>query len=25
VRFVPFDSALGKLTFDIGYPLLGIG
>jgi hypothetical protein len=25
MRFVPIGSALGKLTFEIGYPLLGIG
>jgi hypothetical protein len=24
-RFVPLGCALGKLTFEIGYPLLGIG
>jgi hypothetical protein len=25
LRFVPFGSAFGKLTFEIGYTLLGIG
>jgi hypothetical protein len=25
LRFVPFGSGYGKLTFEIGYPLLGIG
>jgi len=25
LRFVPFGSAFGKLTFEIGYELLGIG
>jgi hypothetical protein len=25
LRFVPFGSAFGKLTFEIGYPLRGIG